>query len=52
MERKLNDEKMYEFFQREAKDIFAEFSEHPMCQMTREGISKIYKSLQVIYNIE
>lgn len=29
MERKLNDEKMYEFFQREAKDIFAEFSEQP-----------------------
>lgn len=59
MERKLNDEKMYEFFQREAKDIFAEFSEQPdkveefpMCQMTREGISKIYKSLQVIYNKE
>ena len=54
MERNLNDEKMYEYFQKEAKDIFAEFSERfdkveefPVCQMTREGISKIYKSLQV-----
>lgn len=59
MERNLNDEKMYEYFQKEAKDIFAEFfqqsdkvEEFPVCQMTREGISKIYKSLQVIYNKE
>lgn len=57
MERNLNDEKMYEFFQKEAKEIFAKFSEksdgkrnYPVFQMTREGLSKIYKSLQVIYN--
>lgn len=57
MERSLNDEKMYEFFQNEAKEIFAEFSaladeggKVPVYQMTKEGISKIYKSLQVIYN--
>lgn len=59
MEIKLNDEKMYKFFQKEAKNIFAEFSKQPdkveefsVCQITREGIAKIYKSLQVIYNKE
>ena len=59
MGRILNDEKMYEFFQEEAKKIFVDFSaqsdlekELPVCQMTKEGISKIYKSLQVIYNKE
>lgn len=57
MERSLNDEKMYTFFKNEAKEIFAEFSLHtnevegiPVCQMTKEGISKIYKGLQVIYD--
>lgn len=48
MERNLNDEKMYEYFQKEAKDIFAEFSkqpdkvvEFPMCQMTRGDFQNI-----------
>lgn len=57
MEKSLNDKNMYEFFQKNAKEIFSEFSEQPkereglpVCQMTKEGISKIYKSLQVIYN--
>lgn len=59
MKRSLNDERMYEFFQKEAKEIFENLShksdlekEFPVCQMTKEGISKIYKSLQVIYNKE
>ena len=59
MERVLNDEKMYEFFQKEAKEIFAQIAGQsdeergfPVWQMTREGISRIYKSLQVIYKKE
>ncbi len=59
MEISLNDKAMYEFFQREAKDIFAEFCGRqdgenglPVCRMTQEGISKIYSSLQVIYSKE
>ena len=59
MEKKLNDKDMYEFFQRAAKDIFAEYSgrqdgenEFPVRRMTQQGISKIYNSLQVIYSKE
>lgn len=59
MERNLNDEKMYEFFQRDAKDILNEFCvqserdrEFFLYRIAKDGISKIYKSLQVIYNKE
>lgn len=59
MERSLDDEKMYAFFQERAGRIFAELAgpcgrkqEFPACQMTKEGISGIYKSLQVLYDKE
>ena len=57
--RKLDDNKMYDFFQEEAKAVFLEFSERkgseykpPVRQITQEGISKIYNSLRVMYNKE